>query len=518
VLDRGKVVERNEAGEPVRVAGTHLDITERKQAEERYKRLSSMVEQSTESFILMDPDFRITYMNPAAQELFGWGLEEIRGCGLAVLAPGEEAADERRDILEQAGEGGVYSGELACRRKDTTSFLCSAKVSPIRDDRDAVTGFMAGMRDITQEKRNREKLTYLSFHDSLTGLYNRNYFEEQLHRLQERNAAPLGIVVCDVDGLKFVNDTCGHELGDRHLKRAAAILNGVVRRGDTVARVGGDEFAVLAPGAGPDELDAMIRRLREAVEKHNAGKENLLLSVSTGKAVTRETPVDTRALFSEADNNMYKEKLHREQSMHNLLVQAMSKALEARDFITEGHCARLENLVTAVAESLQLPDDRMNDLILLAKFHDLGKVGITDSILMKQGPLTDEELQEMRRHSEIGYQIAKSIPSLRHISELILKHHEWWNGKGYPTGLAREDIPLECRILAIADAFDAMTSDRPYRRAKSPEEAAAELRRCAGTQFDPFLVERFVRVLEEPCHPDAVKETGTLDPDADQAI
>jgi diguanylate cyclase (GGDEF)-like protein/PAS domain S-box-containing protein len=495
VLDRGKVVERNEAGEPVRMAGTHLDITERKQAVERYKSLSAMVEQSTESFILMDSGFRITYMNGAAQELFGWGLEEVRGYGFEVLAPEDETAEERGDIREKAGAGDVYSGELACRRKDGATLICSARVSPIRDRRDAVTGFMAGMRDITQEKRNRERLAYLSFHDPLTGLSNRNYFEERLHLLQGRNAAPLGIVVCDVDGLKLVNDTRGHEHGDRQLREAAGLIRDVFHASDTVARVGGDEFAVLVSGVGPEELDRMVARLRKAVETHNAQDGSLSLSIAVGKAMSWETPANTRALFSEADNTMHKEKLHREQSMHHLLVQAMSKALEARDFITEGHCSRLENLVTALAESLRLPDDRLNDLVLLAKFHDLGKVGIADSILMKQGPLTREEVREMRKHCEIGSQIAKAIPSLSHISELILKHHEWWNGQGYPTGLAGEDIPLECRILAIADAFDAMTSDRPYRRAESPEEAAAELKRCAGSQFDPFLVERFISVL-----------------------
>jgi HD-GYP domain-containing protein (c-di-GMP phosphodiesterase class II) len=193
---------------------------------------------------------------------------------------------------------------------------------------------------------------------------------------------------------------------------------------------------------------------------------------------------------------MYREKMQRERSSRSHIVQALMKALEARDFVTEGHSDRLQQLVLPLARSRGLPEDAINDLLLFSRFHDLGKVGIPDSILGKPGALTEEEAEEMRKHSEIGHRIAKSVPDLAPIADLILKHHEWWNGRGYPLGLAGEDIPLPCRILAIADAFDAMTSDRPYRRAMSREKAVEELRASAGSQFDPELVEQFVATLD----------------------
>ena len=139
----------------------------------------------------------------------------------------------------------------------------------------------------------------------------------------------------------------------------------------------------------------------------------------------------------------------------------------------------------------------MNDLGLLARFHDLGKVGIPDNILNKPGKLTDEEFDRMRKHSEMGYRIAQSVPDLAPIADLILKHHEWWDGRGYPLGLAGESIPLSCRILFIADAYDAMTEDRPYRKAMDRGEAIEELQRCAGTQFDPDLVADFIDLLPD---------------------
>ncbi|MEF8942140.1 MAG: HD-GYP domain-containing protein [Desulfohalobiaceae bacterium] len=171
--------------------------------------------------------------------------------------------------------------------------------------------------------------------------------------------------------------------------------------------------------------------------------------------------------------------------------------MEARDFNTENHCGRLQELAASLARSLNLSQDFVNDLYLLARFHDLGKVGIPDHILFKPGTLTEEEWRQMRQHCETGHRIASSVPDLEPIADWILKHHECWDGQGYPLGLTGQDIPLPCRILAIADAYDAMTGDRPYRSSMTREEAITELRRCAGAQFDPDLVERFIRIFEE---------------------
>ncbi|MDD4169465.1 MAG: HD-GYP domain-containing protein, partial [Desulfotomaculaceae bacterium] len=184
------------------------------------------------------------------------------------------------------------------------------------------------------------------------------------------------------------------------------------------------------------------------------------------------------------------------QSTRNAIVQALSRVMEARDFTAQGHAERVQNLVADIAAAIDLSEQQTTDLCLLAQFHDIGKIGIPDRILLKDSFLTLEETAEVRRHCEIGSRIALAVPDLVHIADLILKHHEWWNGEGYPLGLRGKDIPLECRIMAIADAYDAMTSDRPYRKALSHEEAVAELNRCSNTQFDPVLVPEYIRVIE----------------------
>ena len=357
--------------------------------------------------------------------------------------------------------------------------------------RNSPDDFLVLIRDITERKLMEEKLIYLSNHDCLTGLYNRGVFEQEMTRLEEEQFAPVGIIICDVDGLKLVNDTLGHLAGDILLKTTAELISQCFDD-ECKARIGGDEFCILAPNTSMDYLIEAERLIQNKVERYNRTNRALPLSISVGYALGQTPQTWVSDIFKEADNFMNRKKLHHCKSTRSSIVQALLKALEARDFITEGHGDRLQELVEGLALFLNFSEGKIRDLCLFAQFHDLGKVGIPDRILFKPGLLTTEEVVEMQRHSEIGHRIAYSAPDLMPIADWILKHHEWWNGQGYPLGLEGEEIPLECRILAIADAYDAMTNDRPYRMALTHQEAIHQLKLGAGTQFDPNLVELFV--------------------------
>ncbi|HNX28406.1 MAG TPA: diguanylate cyclase [Syntrophomonadaceae bacterium] len=351
--------------------------------------------------------------------------------------------------------------------------------------------------EVIERKAAEEKMAYFSLHDALTGLYNRTYFEEEMRRLSFERTGNVGIIMCDVDGLKLINDSMGHDNGDSLLLATANIIKSCFRSNDVVARVGGDEFSILLPNCTPEILESTYNRLQQSANQSELSWQGIPLSLSIGTAIRTNPSVPLTDIYKEADNNMYRQKLYRSQSARSAIVQTLMKALEARDFITEGHAERLQVMVGDLGVKLGLSGRNIVDLRLFAQFHDIGKVGLPDRILFKPEALTPEERKEMQRHSEMGHRIALSSPDLVHIADWILKHHEWWNGSGYPLGLAQYDIPLECRILAVADAYDAMTSNRPYRKAMSHDDAVAELKRCAGIQFDPYLIEQFIEMLEQ---------------------
>lgn len=352
------------------------------------------------------------------------------------------------------------------------------------------------VQDITERKLYESKLKYLSLHDQLTDLYNRTYFEEELKRLNKSREYPITIISADLDGLKLINDTLGHYEGDKMLIACAKILKSSLRQSDLLSRIGGDEFAAILPRTDAETGEIVYGRIKDKIDEFNQSNASLPLSISLGIA-TAKNP-DHESLFDllkTADDYMYREKLYHRSSNRNQVVHALMVALSERDFIAEGHADRVQELCNKMGVRAGLNSRQLSDLALLAQVHDLGKVGIPDQILFKPGPLDEEEWIVMKMHPEKGYRIASASPDLAVVAELILKHHEHYDGSGYPMGLAGEEIPVECRILSIVDAYDAMTNNRPYSKAKSGEEAITEIKKFTGSQFDPLLVEIFVDII-----------------------
>jgi HD-GYP domain-containing protein (c-di-GMP phosphodiesterase class II) len=258
-----------------------------------------------------------------------------------------------------------------------------------------------------------------------------------------------------------------------------------------------NKLAVLLPGITEDGLKKIRLQIKRCVKNYNYAHKSFPLSLSLGSSIRTSCSLSVTDLFKEANDNMYKEKLYSNQSTRNAIVNTLMKALGERDHMTEGHGCRLQSLVIAMAQQLKICERRYTDLKLFSQFHDIGKVGVPDSILLKPGPLAPDEAREMMTHCNKGYQIALSAKELTPIADWILKHHEWWNGEGYPLGLKGREIPLECRMLAIADAYDAMINDRPYRKAMMHEKAIKLIIRSSGTQFDPELVPIFISVVDK---------------------
>jgi len=467
------------------------DITFRKREEEFLRNL--FWRSPIGMYILKDGKF--FYVNSLFEQCFGYSQEELK-----KIPPLELVFPEDREAVRDSAVK-MLKGE----RREPYEFRIVNKKGEVRWVVESVTTFwvegeravLGSIMDITARKEFEEKLKYMSQHDQLTGLFNRTFFEAEMSRLKNNSSSdfPVAVISADLDGLKLINDTLGHEKGDLFLQECAGLLKKALPLSAILARVGGDEFAALLPRCSAEEAEEILNHIRKLLEEYNDKKPALPLSLSLGLALASHSGVPLEETFKKADEVMYRDKLFHASSLKSQLLDTLLATLAEKDFIAEGHVKRVQELCLKLGKKLSLSLAQLTDLVLLARVHDLGKIGIPDSILFKEGKLSEEEWQIMKRHPEIGYRIASSSLDLAPVAPLILRHHERWDGSGYPLGLKGEEIPIECRILSLVDAYDAMTNDRPYSKAKSKKEALEELQKFAGKQFDPMLVEKFRELL-----------------------
>ena len=347
--------------------------------------------------------------------------------------------------------------------------------------------------DISDQKEREKEIEYLSYHDALTGVYNRIYLDREKERLVELDMHPISVIVGDIDGLKFINDAFGHSVGDELIKRTANILKNCLREGDVIARVGGDEFNILLPKTDESEARRIMRNMQREIKKFS--DENIRLynfTVSLGYSTKHTMEDNLHDCIQQADEYMYKRKLLERHSSHSAIIASMRETMNARGIETEEHCRRLADLSREMGKAMQLSEKEVNELVLLSSLHDIGKVGINDAIVKKAATLTDEEFEEMNKHPMIGYRIAMATHELQSIAPYILTHHERWDGLGYPQGLKGEEIPKASRIFSVLVAYDVLTCGRPYKQPVSKEEALKEIEENAGLQFDPAIAKIFV--------------------------
>jgi diguanylate cyclase (GGDEF)-like protein/putative nucleotidyltransferase with HDIG domain len=355
--------------------------------------------------------------------------------------------------------------------------------------------------------------------DELTGLFNRRHFDERLKEEVARHSRygdVFSIFILDLDNFKTYNDVYGHPAGDMLLSQIGRIIKSSLRDADLAFRYGGDEFVVILPQTARDDAYAVADRVREQIAAEME-KESLTVTCSLGLASYPEDGVISGELVTAADTALYYAKwtggnrIYLTSKISSELpegggiygrrnglsaVYALVSVVETRDPYVYGHSRRVNTYAVALAEAIGLSHDEVSKVSTAALLHDIGKIGIPDKVLNKKGKLDEDNWEAIKAHPRLGANIVGNIPNLAPCVSIILHHHERWDGSGYPDGLKGEEIPLEARILAIADSFEAMTSDRPYRPALSREEVVKKLRQGAGVQFDPKLVEVFVGLIE----------------------
>src|SRR5215217_1967150 len=337
--------------------------------------------------------------------------------------------------------------------------------------------------DIGERKRLEAQLEHLAYHDALTGLPNRRRLMEELETAHGRHL----LVFFDLDGFKIYNDLFGHLEGDLLLRRLGRKLHDAVDRRGIAFRLGGDEFCIFGP-LGADDGEDLIADCREALSERGEG---FSVQASWGAVIVPDEAPDATSALVTADQRMYAHKGTGRVSAKQQTRDIILRVLAERHPELHEHSSEVAALARAVGERMGMTGAMLDDVERAAELHDIGKIAIPDAILNKPGPLEPEEWSFMRRHTLIGESMLSAAPALQGAAKIVRSSHERFDGEGYPDGLRGDEIPLASRIVFVCDAFHAMTSDRPYGPAGTAPDALAELTDCAGTQFDPAVVEAF---------------------------
>lgn len=471
-------------------------ITMRKTLQETEERHRLLVENIPGAVYLRAPrpPWVMYYLNDSIEDLTGYPKEEFLSGRLtyAELCHPEDIPDMIARIDQALKKRRSFHLVYRLRHRDGTWHFVEEWGAGIFVE-ETVQYLEGFIQDVTERELARERIEYLATHDSLTNLYNRGFLEKLLE--EKLFSYPVGLILCDVNGLRLVNDAFGQKRGDELLSFVASLLRDFMPKQTFLFRFGGDEFLAFIPEASETLLRYLSHSLKNLAESKDL--EKIPLSLSIGWSIWENSDEPFEQALSRAEQWLRLRKLGEIQSAHSAILNLTIHSLRETTQETETHARRLVSLTHLLGKALNLSDEDLERLELLARLHDLGKIAVPRTILDKPGPLTPEEWEIVKRHPEVGFRIAQSSPDLAPVAPAILAHHERYDGNGYPQGLKGEEIPLLARILAVVDAYDVMRSGRPYKPPMTKEEALAELRRFAEIQFDPLVVDMFVKIIEK---------------------
>jgi len=497
IVTRGTIL-KDSNNKPYRKIGTNVDITKIKQIEARLfqekEEFKTTLISVGDGVISTDEKGRIKLMNDVAEKLTGWTQEEAYNKPLEKVL--NIINEYSREICENPAKKALELGKIVemanhtiLIAKDNKEIPIEDSAAPIKDRNGNITGTVIVFRDFTEKREKQKEIEYLSFNDHLTGLYNRRYMEDSINRMDTERNLPFSIIAADVNGLKLTNDAYGHEMGDKLLIAVAEIFKKSCRHEDIVCRVGGDEFVILLPNVDEKKVEKIIERIKE--ESQNTTLDSVIVSLALGYSTKKRKDKDILEVYKEADNKMYKNKLKYGKIMRNKTIETVLLNINNKYDHEQIHSERVSQYSMGIAKAMNLTTKETEDAKIAGLLHDIGKVIIPSEILNKKGKLNKKEWEEVKKHSSTSYQLLKSVDEYTHVAEAVLHHHERLDGSGYPEGLKDSEIPLLSKIIAVADAYEAMTANRPYQKKKIKEKAVEELKKYSGLQFDKYIVEIF---------------------------
>lgn len=485
-----------------------------KQLEATHRNLERIMNSVGDGIIVVDMEMKVTMLNEVAEKMTGWTSDEALGesfktvFNLSHENPEHEILNPVEEVF-RTDRSCVLSNHAIITDRKGEMYNIEDSATLVKNSDGVTTGVVSVFRDITDRKAQAAKIEYLSYHDHLTGLHNRQYFEEALKQMDDIRYYPLSIIMGDVNSLKIINDSFGHLVGDGLIYETAKILKRCCRPTDVATRWGGDEFVLLLPNTDEETAQKTVARMNQAAVLTEVDQG--ILSISFGCDTKNDLSEDVMAVFKSAENRMYKNKLLMRPQVREKTMNAIIASLYENNSSEKRHAENVSYYGRQLAEAMGLSKKEIAMVGMVAQLHDIGKVVIDLKVLEKNEELSSDEWEVIMRHPEIGYHITNTSADMAEISLAILGHHERWDGTGYPKGLAGTAIPVLSRIIAIAGSYDTILSERTYKKSQNKSTAAREIMRCAGTQFDPELAELFVNQVVN--NKEVVSGQSVLSPD-----
>lgn len=470
---------------------------QKKLFEERSKYLQTLISIG-DGVMVVDPTGKIEMLNKVAQNLTGWSMEDAEGKHYkeVLILSHEDSRMEITDPIERVMTTDCtqeLKNHALMTAKDGTKYHMEDSAAPIKDEKGNTIGVVLVFRDVSEKKEQSKEIEYLSFHDALTGLYNRRFLEEELMRLDVERNLPISIIMGDVNGLKLTNDIFGHALGDLFLKKIADVMRNVCRADDIIARWGGDEFVILLPKTTIEQARQIKHRIK--TEFAYEGVKVIKGNISLGCDVKTFPHQRIMECLETAEEKMYAAKIMERDSFKSTTLESIITTLHSKSPREEAHAKRVSHWCEALGKRLEVSDVKIRKLKEAGYFHDIGKIVLENKLLDKSYWQNEEEWVETKKHTIMGYRILNAFDDTMSLADAVLYHHERWDGSGYPKGLKGQEIPFSARVIAIADSYDCFVHHPEHElTANLSRDPILRLEESEG-QFDPDIKKEFIKMM-----------------------
>lgn len=486
-------------------SNTERRAFEEKLFKERSKYLQTLISIG-DGVMVVDPDGKIEMLNKIAQHLTGWSMEEAEGRHyneVFVLSHDDcvrEIVDPINKVME-TDEIQELKNHALLISKDGTVYHLEDSAAPIKDEDGITIGVVLVFRDVTEKKEHQRAIEYLSFHDALTGLYNRRFLEEELMRLDTVRNLPIAIIMGDVNGLKLTNDIFGHAHGDIFLKKIAEVMKRICRSDDIIARWGGDEFVVLLPQTTSQQASQIMSRIK--IEFARDGVKVIKGNISLGCDAKTTMDQSIMTCLESAEEKMYAAKIMERDDFKSTTLDSIITTLQSDSPQEEEHALRVSQWCHDLGVSMELPHVKIRRLKLAGYFHDIGKIVLEKDLLDQKSEFSEEEWTEIKKHPIMGYRILNAFDDTMSLADAVLHHHERWDGSGYPKGQKGQEIPFLARVVAVANCYDRLSQNSEQRTSafdqnlQNQQKSLMDLKNLEG-QLDPEITREFIKMIENP--------------------